>query len=54
MLPFKSPRPKYNEMWDPNQVLEFMESLGENQHLTLGVLASEMATMIALATLMRV
>lgn len=35
-------------------MLEFMESLGENHHLTLGVLASEMATMIALATLMRV
>ena len=41
-------------MWDPNRVLEFIESLGENQHLVLNVLASKMVTMIALATLMQI
>lgn len=41
-------------MWDPSQVVEFINSLGENRHLTLCVLASKLVTMIALATLMRV
>ena len=50
----KNPSPKYNEMWDPNQVLKFTEALGENQCLALNMLASKMVTIIALATLMRV
>lgn len=47
------PKPKYNDMWDPSQVVEFINSLDENRHLTLSVLASKLVTMIALATLMR-
>ena len=34
--------------------MEFIVSLGENRHLTLGMLASKMVTMIAFTTLMRV
>jgi integrase len=48
------PRPKYNKTWDPAQVLSFLSSLGDNNELSLSVLARKMVTLIALATLMRV
>ncbi|KZS01497.1 Uncharacterized protein APZ42_001827 [Daphnia magna] len=48
------PRPKYNIMWDPDQVLNYFVSLGENRILSLAQLARKMVTLVALATLMRV
>jgi hypothetical protein len=48
------PRPKYSVTWDPSQVIDFISSLGENDSLSLSVLSGKAATLIALATLMRV
>ncbi|KAI9550668.1 hypothetical protein GHT06_013482 [Daphnia sinensis] len=48
------PRPKYSVTWDPSQVINFISSLGENDSLSLSVLSGKAATLVALATLMRV
>jgi hypothetical protein len=48
------PGPKYSAIWDPDQVLRFIVSIGENQHLSLINLTCKMVTLVALATLMRV
>lgn len=48
------PRPKYSATWDSNQVIAFVSTLGENDSLSLYLLATKMVTLIALATLMRV
>ena len=47
------PQPKYNEIWNPLKVSEIIETLGENRHLSVAVLASKLVTLIALTTWMR-
>ena len=41
---------KYREIWDPLKVSAFIETLGENLHFSLTVLASKLITLIAYAT----
>jgi hypothetical protein len=49
-----TPKPKYSATWDPDQIMPFVKSLGENHLLPLSVLAGKTVTLIALASLMRV
>lgn len=46
--------PKYDYMWDPKIVLDHMHSLGDNDTLTLGQLASKLATLLILTTTQRI
>lgn len=48
------PKPKYNVTWDPNRVLNYMVSLGDNNALPISVLVGKLATLLALATPLRV
>jgi site-specific recombinase XerD len=48
------PQPRYPAMWEPEKVLSYIASLGENGSLSLSQLAGKAVTLIALATLLRV
>jgi integrase len=48
------PKPKYNVTWDPSLVLNFMASSGDNSALPISMLIGKLATLFALATLLRV
>jgi site-specific recombinase XerD len=48
------PQPRYPAMWEPEKVLSYIASLGENSSLSLSQLAGKAVTLIALATLLRV
>jgi len=48
------PKPKYNVTWDPNRVLNFVVSFGDNSALPISVLVGKLATLLALATPLRV
>ena len=48
------PRPKYDSIWDTNQVWAYMSSLGEDQYLSVDILVGKLTSLLALTTLMRV
>lgn len=48
------PKPRYNSSWDPNVVVSYMASLGENSSLPLSKLSHKTAVLLALASLLRV
>ena len=48
------PKPKYNSSWDPDIVITFVESLGNNRLLYLKVLSRKTVILLALASLLRV
>ena len=50
----KPPRARYNIMWDPDVVLKHFVSLPENKVLSLTIISQKLATLIALACLLRV
>ena len=49
----KPPLPKYRGTWDVKIVLRFIESLGENDSLTLSSLSCKTAFLLAFSTLSR-
>lgn len=48
------PRPKYNSVWDPDVVIKYVSTLGENRYIPLPALARKTAVLLALASLLRV
>jgi site-specific recombinase XerD len=50
----KPPRPRYDVMWDPDDVIQFFMSAKDNADLSFAVLSYKLVTLIALASLLRV
>ena len=50
----RPPLPWYSSMWDVGVVLSFVESLGENDHLTLKDLSQKLGLLLALTAIERV
>jgi integrase len=50
----KPPRARYNVMWDPDVVLKYFISLPENKDLSFTIASHKLATLIALACLLRI
>ncbi|KAK4003501.1 hypothetical protein OUZ56_005261 [Daphnia magna] len=48
------PKPKYNCSWDPSIVIQFMAQLGKNESISFPSLTRKTATLLALASLLRV
>ncbi|XP_043472731.1 uncharacterized protein LOC122505285 [Leptopilina heterotoma] len=48
------PKPKYEETWDPQVVLTYLQSLGENEKLSLEMITKKLATILALISAQRV
>ena len=48
------PRPKYDAIWNPDLVIQFAKNSLEDSNLSMKELSEKTATLIALATLMRV
>jgi len=48
------PRPRYNNMWNPDDVLKFISSLPDNSVLSLSVISYKLVTLTALSSLLRV
>ncbi|XP_050311654.1 uncharacterized protein LOC126747195 [Anthonomus grandis grandis] len=46
----RQPLPKYENIWDPGIVLNFIRSLDKNEILSLEVITKKLATLLALAT----
>lgn len=46
----KPPKPKYNETWDIEQILEFIEKLGPTESLTFEDLTQKTVALLALST----
>ena len=50
----KPPKARYNSLWDPDVVLNYLNSLPNNSDLGVAVLSKKLATLLALATIYRV
>jgi hypothetical protein len=50
----KPPRPRYDVLWDPDDVIQFFMSAKDNAYLSFAVLSYKLVTLIALASLLRV
>jgi integrase len=49
----KPPLPRYNETWDVDQVLKYLNTLDQNEELTLKVLSHKVVTLMALTSASR-
>jgi hypothetical protein len=47
----KPPKARYNSLWDPDVVLNYLNSLPNNSDLGVAVLSKKLATLLALATI---
>lgn len=50
----RPPKPKYTHTWDPDIVFDLMRREKDNEELDLDFLSGKLATLLALATLLRV